>query len=273
MTLGRDVGFGWENVWMDNDQADAGGATPVADVRARSAVAGEHARAVRAMFDRISLTYDALNRALSLGIDARWRRAAVRALLENLPPGELLDLCAGTLDLSAEVCRQDETRKVHAVDFSASMLARGARKVDPARVRTHVADVCALPFAAGTFAGALVGFGVRNLADPARALEAWRRVLVPSGRLVTLEFFRPTRVLSIALHRAYNSTLVPLVGGALSGERGAYAYLARSMEGFLSRVEYEALLAAHGFRVLEGRDLFPGGVASLVVAETCGDAP
>jgi demethylmenaquinone methyltransferase/2-methoxy-6-polyprenyl-1,4-benzoquinol methylase len=89
---------------------------------------------------------------------------------------------------------------------------------------------------------------------------------MPGGIFVTLEFFRPDKRATRAFHRAYASVLLPLVGGALSGDRGAYAYLASSMQGFWSRAEYEAELASSGFTYVTADDLTLG-VASVVRAE------
>lgn len=240
--------------------------TPVADVHARSAAPVAHTAAVREMFDRISPTYDLLNRGLSLGLDVAWRRRAVRELLRALPAGDVLDLCAGTLDLSAEICRTDVTRHVHAVDLSPEMLARGAGKVNPARVSTQVGDATSLAIESRSLAGAISGFGVRNTTQPAAVASEMLRVLVPGGRFVTLEFFRPTRTVTRAFHATYASVLLPSVGRMVSGDRGAYDYLARSMAGFLTRTEYESTLERAGFTAVRGYDLL-FGIASIVSAE------
>src|SRR5579862_7552776 len=143
------------------------------------------------MFGAIAPTYDALNRVLSLGVDQSWRRRAVAAL-GGLRGRRVLDVCAGTLDLSELAARAGAI--VTASDFAPEMLARGRHKLDGASGATLVcADAQALPFPDGAFDAALCGFGLRNLDDPARGLREWRRVLAPGGRLVVLDFFRPRR--------------------------------------------------------------------------------
>jgi ubiquinone/menaquinone biosynthesis methyltransferase len=238
--------------------------TAIADLDARRAHEGDHAAAVRDMFDRIAPTYDALNRMLSLGIDVRWRKRAVKELRAS-PRGEILDLCAGTLDLSAMLAREYPDAAITACDLSAEMLERGKHKAP--RARRIVADAMKLPFADGAFTRAICGFGMRNVADPSIAVREALRVLAPGGALVTLEFFRPVRVRAKAFHAVYARGVLPNVGAVVSGDRGAYAYLARSMKGFLSRREYETALKTAGFVNVRGFDLLLG-IASIVVAES-----
>jgi ubiquinone/menaquinone biosynthesis C-methylase UbiE len=134
------------------------------------------------------------------------------------------------------------------------------------RAEVVVADAHALPFAAGEMAAVVCGFGVRNLRDPLCAIREVFRVLGPGGVFVTLEFFRPETRGAKALHGAYAKVVLPMLGGAISGDRAAYAYLAESMAGFFSRPEYERALAGAGFTKVLGEDLLPK-VASIVVAE------
>ncbi len=214
---------------------------------------------IRAMFDRIAPTYDMLNRAMSGGLDRRWRARAVREL-RGAPEGPVLDLCAGTLDFSAILIR---THRVIAVDFSAEMLAAGRAKAKG--VETVVADAKDLPFETGTFGAAVCGFGVRNVSDLSTALAEVRRVLRPGGVFVTLDFFRPTRLATRAFHAAFEKW-APALGGALACDREAYAYLARSIVHFSTRIEYESLLRREGFVNVGGEDLTLG-VASIVRCE------
>jgi ubiquinone/menaquinone biosynthesis methyltransferase len=233
------------------------------DVQDRQADGGGHASAVRTMFGRIAPTYDLLNHVLSGGLDILWRRRAVR-LLSKAKPGPVLDLCAGTMDLAVLLDRARPHDRLIAADFSREMLERGKLKVPRAEV--VVADAQRLPFEDGEMTAVVCGFGVRNVADPLRAIREVRRVLAPGGAFVTLEFFRPETATARSLHRAYASLVLPWVGGVLSGDRRAYDYLARSMKGFLSRGEYEAALKGAGFTRVRGEDLSLG-VASLVYAE------
>jgi ubiquinone/menaquinone biosynthesis methyltransferase len=236
---------------------------PIADVRARRGEEHAHGSGARRMFERIAPTYDLLNRLLSAGIDRRWRVRAV-AELAGAPEGPIVDLCAGTMDLSVLLTRARPRNRVIAVDFAPAMLEAGRRKAPRAEV--VVADATALPFADGEVAAVVCGFGMRNLADPLVGIREVRRVLRPGGVFVTLDLFRPTRLPTRAFHQAYARLVLPMVGGWLSGDRAAYDYLARSMASFYTRQEYERALAGAGFAAVRGKDVTLG-IASIVRAE------
>jgi ubiquinone/menaquinone biosynthesis methyltransferase len=239
---------------------------PVADVRARGGVEAAHGSAARQMFDRIAPTYDVLNRLMSAGLDGRWRAQAVAEVTAG-PAGPVLDLCAGTMDLTAMVARVRPRDHIFALDFSASMLELGRSKAPSAEV--VVGDATALPFFDRSFAAVICGFGMRNLSDPAAGAREVARVLRPGGRFVTLDLFRPTRLATKAFHKTYARVVLPALGGWLSGEPGAYRYLAGSMAGFYSRAEYERVLSHAGFVRVRGRELTLG-VASIVCGEVQG---
>ena len=239
---------------------------PVADLRARGGAEAAHGSAARQMFDRIAPTYDVLNRLMSAGLDRRWRAKAV-AEVAAAPEGPVLDLCAGTMDLTAMVARVRPRDRVFALDFSASMLELGRHKAPAAEV--VVGDATSLPFFDRSFAAVICGFGMRNLSDPAAGAREVARVLRPGGRFVTLELFRPTRLATKAFHKTYARVVLPALGGWLSGEPGAYRYLAGSMAGFYSRAEYERVLSHAGFVRVRGRELTLG-VASIVCGEVQG---
>lgn len=234
----------------------------VPQIAARDAtVAESHASAVRSMFDRISPTYDLLNHLMSFGIDRRWRKHALDALARDLPDGVLTDVCAGTLDLSAAMKRRWPGRPLLSLDFARDMLQAGRHKVPAAGCA--VADALQLPLAAGSVAGYICGFGVRNLSDPRAGLREAARVLEPGGVCVVLEFFRPEKLSTRVFHAVYGRFLLPLLGRLISGDAQAYAYLSRSMRGFLSRQQYEQAMRAAGFERVEGTDLL-WGIASIV---------
>src|SRR5262249_18146288 len=146
---------------------------------------------VRGMFAAIAPSYDLLNHVLSLNADRGWRRRAVDLLgWERVPTGRYLDLCAGTLDLAAELARRNGfTGHVVGVDFGVPVLALGRNKAE--RMLPVTADALELPFGDGSFDGATVGFGVRNLNDLAAGFREVARVLRPGAKYVVLECSQP----------------------------------------------------------------------------------
>ena len=220
------------------------------------------------MFDRIAPRYDLVNRLLSAGTDVRWRRAAVDLL--ELPPGaRVLDLCTGTADLLVEALAREGGSRGIGLDLSLEMLRRGAGKLArrglAERGGLAQGDAERLPVRDTCCDGALVAFGVRNLADPRAALREMRRALRPGGRLVVLEFAMPRGMLG-ALSRAYFRGVLPRVGGLLSGDRAAYAYLPASVGLFPTPEAFAALLKQAGFADIRFRPL-TGGIAYLYRGE------
>jgi demethylmenaquinone methyltransferase / 2-methoxy-6-polyprenyl-1,4-benzoquinol methylase len=220
--------------------------------------------AIRSMFDRIAPRYDLLNRLLSAGTDVRWRRACVDTL-ELRAGGRVVDLCTGTADLLIEVLRRDPEARGIGVDLSSAMLARGSRKLEQGglggRGRLASGDAERLPLRDALFDGALVSFGIRNVGNVEAAFREVFRVLKPGGRFVILEFSMPTGLLGRA-YRFYFGRLLPWIGGLVSGDRGAYAYLPASVERFPSPAAFAALLERAGFISL-GRRPLTGGIAYL----------
>lgn len=222
---------------------------------------GPRATAVRAMFDRVAPSYDLLNRVMSLRIDQAWRGR----LLRDLAPkdGEaMLDLCAGTMDVSALARRRAPGMKIVGADFSFGMLSRGVQKTG---LPASQADALALPFKSASFDLATVTFGMRNLDSWETGLAELARVLRPGGRLGILEFFRPESTGTRFVHLAVNRVMVPVMGRILSPDPDAYRYLVQSMERFASRPEFEAGARRNGFEDVRGETLFPG-MCGLVTA-------
>jgi demethylmenaquinone methyltransferase/2-methoxy-6-polyprenyl-1,4-benzoquinol methylase len=155
------------------------------------------------------------------------------------------------------------------VDFSTAMLVRAqgklrARALD-GRAALVAGDAERLPLRSGLFDGALVAFGIRNVGGPAAALEELLRVLRPGGRLVVLEFSVPGGLLG-RLYRFYFGKVLPRIGGLVSGDRGAYAYLPASVDRFHAPSELGELMRQAGFEAVAWRPL-TGGVAHLHVGD------
>lgn len=219
---------------------------------------------MRSMFDRIAPRYDLLNRVLSAGTDARWRRRAVD-YVELEPAARILDLCTGTADLLVEALGRDPLSSGLGVDLSHAMLTRGAAKLGRrglgGRARLVGGDVEQLPVKEATFDGALVAFGIRNVGDPLAALREVHRVLRPGGRFVVLEFSLPAGALG-SVYRFYFTQILPRIGGLISGDRSAYSYLPASVAGFPAPEQFGALMTQAGFEAVRWQ-LLSGGIACL----------
>lgn len=211
---------------------------------------------VRAMFDRIAPVYDAMNRVITAGLDGRWRRATVEAVVR--PGDRVLDACCGTGDLALAALRAGG--RVTGLDFSERMLERARRK---SRAVTWVqGDALDLPFAPSSFDAVTVGFGVRNLEDLERGVAQLRRVLRPGGRVAVLELTRPRGLLA-PFYRVWFDGVIPVAGKIVPGG-SAYTYLPASVRRFPRPEDLARLLRAAGFRDV-GHRLFAGGIVALHV--------
>jgi demethylmenaquinone methyltransferase / 2-methoxy-6-polyprenyl-1,4-benzoquinol methylase len=213
---------------------------------------------VRAMFDRISPSYDRMNRVMSLGMDGGWRALAVRCA--NVGPGAAaLDACCGTGDLAITLLDAvSPGGRVVGLDFSAAMLDAAARKTD--RVEWVQGDALALPFADGTFAAATIGFGMRNLADHLLGFGELARVVSPGGRVVCLELTDPP-AWAAPFARLWTDRAVPLLGRLIARETDAYRYLPASVHRFPPADELAAIMHRAGLRRVRYRRLSGGAVA------------
>jgi demethylmenaquinone methyltransferase/2-methoxy-6-polyprenyl-1,4-benzoquinol methylase len=196
------------------------------------------ARAVEEMFDRIAPRYELVNRLMTLGLDAGWRRRAVRAL--HLDSGSLVvDLGCGTGDL-CRVLGRAGLRAV-GVDMAAGMLAMAHTAAPLVR-----ADALRLPLADASVDGAVSGFALRNVVDIAACFREAARVIRPGGRAVFLEVSEPPRPIVRWAHALYFRRIVPMIGGLLS-DRNAYRYLPASTAYLPPPDELMRLLADAGF--------------------------
>ncbi len=221
--------------------------------------------AVQRMFTAISPRYDLLNRLLSAGQDQRWRRRAVRCFGPEVR--RALDVAAGTGDLGAAWLAARPGAELIATDFVPAMCVAGGVKLAgrPGFRGYLVADALALPLADACVDGVMVAFGVRNFEKLEAGLAEMARVLRPGGELLVLEFFPPRNPASARLFRFYFKSVLPRLGGWISGDAQAYRYLPRSVGDFVDRERFASLLAEAGLsppRVQE----FNGGIATAFLA-------
>jgi demethylmenaquinone methyltransferase / 2-methoxy-6-polyprenyl-1,4-benzoquinol methylase len=219
---------------------------------------------VREMFTAIAPTYDRLNRIISLRLDQRWRRYAVRRLgWERAPEGMYLDLCAGTLDFGATLAKQRGFGgRIIGADFVQRMLRLGRGKSP--RLAPVTADALSLPFPDRAFDGAMVGWGVRNLMDLDAGLREAARVLKPGARLVILEMTLPPNPRLRRLYLFYFRRVLPWIGRVISKHTSAYTWLPESTQAFPGPPELARRLEQAGFSEV-GYELFMGGVTAMHV--------
>jgi demethylmenaquinone methyltransferase/2-methoxy-6-polyprenyl-1,4-benzoquinol methylase len=198
------------------------------------------------MFDRIARRYDLVNTVLSAGADAGWRLRAARAT-ELKAGGSALDVACGSGKLTEQLARiAGPDGRVIGLDFSTQML-EVARHGHPG-MKFWEGDALNLPFDDASFDASTIAFGLRNLADPVRGLREMLRVVKRGGRAVVLEFVRPPKGLIGTAYRVYLKTLLPAIGGVLSGQLSAYSYLSQSIDSYRSADELRALAEVAGWK-------------------------
>ena len=212
------------------------------------------------MFAGISHKYDFLNSLLSLRRDRYWRRFAA----EKLPSGLILDVCSGTGDVAIEV-----SKRSHAVasDFCLEMLKLCDMKIK----KSSITNVCCiqndaenLSFKDNSFDGAIVAFGIRNVADIKQALSEMHRVVRREGLVVVLEFSQPQNPIFRSMYYLYFQRLLPVIGSLVSKKSGPYSYLPSSVMAFPEREKFIGLMKHSGMKDIQYYDLTFGIVTVYV---------
>ena len=174
-------------------------------------------------FDTIARTYDRLNRLMTLGLDRRWRKRALRGI-----QGNVLDVACGTGDMAVSLVERGCT--VTGIDLSEEMLAIARQKAP--MVTFMIADAEHLPFPDASFDAVTCAFGVRNFVHLEQGLNEMLRVLKPGGQLVILELATPDSPLVKPFYNLYTRRIIPWLGSRIAGNREAYPYLPASIERF-----------------------------------------
>lgn len=203
------------------------------------------------MFDSIAFRYDFLNRFLSVGIDVRWRKKAIRQLAA-LHPQQVLDVATGTGDVAIMTYRMLQPASITGIDISEGMLQLGRQKVEKLGLQNHITllngDSETIRFPDHSFDAITVAFGVRNFENLEKGLKEMYRVLKPGGKLVVLEFSRPRQAGFKGLYKLYMNFIAPGVGKFFSKNKAAYQYLNDSVQAFPEREQFIDIMQSVGYR-------------------------
>jgi demethylmenaquinone methyltransferase/2-methoxy-6-polyprenyl-1,4-benzoquinol methylase len=206
---------------------------------------------VAKMFDSIAFRYDFLNRFLSVGIDVWWRKKAI-AQLKALQPKQVLDVATGTGDVAILAYSILQPDRIIGIDISEGMLEIGRKKVTEKNLQQHIellsGDSETINFPDNSFDAITVAFGVRNFQDLEKGLKEMLRVLRPGGKLVVLEFSRPSNFVFKGIYNFYMNILCPLFGRMFAKNQTAYRYLNNSVQAFPERQQFTNILKSAGYR-------------------------
>jgi demethylmenaquinone methyltransferase / 2-methoxy-6-polyprenyl-1,4-benzoquinol methylase len=205
---------------------------------------------VARMFNSISGNYDFLNHFLSLGIDIIWRKKAIRSL-KSMQPKLILDVATGTGDFAVEALRLNP-EKITGIDISEGMLNVGRKKMKERNLDRQIelleADSENMPFEQNKFDAVIVAFGVRNFENLERGLGEMLRVLKPGGKVVILEFSRPSGFPFRQFYNFYFKYVLPKIGSVISRDQVAYTYLPESVEAFPDGNQFLEILQRLGYK-------------------------
>lgn len=222
---------------------------------------GSKKEQVAKMFDRIAFKYDFLNRFLSVGIDVRWRKKALRQLKE-INPQKILDVATGTADLALMAYNMLQPKSIIGIDISEGMLEKGRRKIMEANLQSVIelqhGDSEAINLPDASFDAVMVAFGVRNFSDLEKGLTEMHRVLKPNGKLVILECSEPETPIIKNFYHLYTHIIVPKAGQWFAKNKEAYEYLNNSVEAFPKGEDFLNIMKKIGFNEVYRKPLSLG---------------
>ena len=225
---------------------------------------------IQEMFDHIAPSYDRLNHLLSLDVDKLWRRAALPEIVDGTVQ-RVLDVACGTGDSTIAIAKAVAPgSRVLGSDISEGMMRyvmdKAAKAGVAERVAVETADAEDMPYADGSYDRVTCAFGVRNFEHKEQTLAEMYRVLRSGGRVVILELSVPENRLLRWVYSLYFKHILPKIGGALSGDKAAYAYLPASVFRFPSPLVFSRMMADAGFTRVRRRSL-TFGLCRMFVGE------
>lgn len=224
---------------------------------------------VENMFDKIAFRYDFLNRFLSAGVDVGWRKKAIRQLISSNPQN-ILDVATGTGDFALTSYEILKPEKITGIDISEGMLNIGRKKIEKAGLQDKIellnGDSEAILFDDNTFDAVTVAFGVRNFENLEKGLAEIKRVLKPGGKLIVLEFTKPSAPVIKQLYNFYMNTITPKIGKIIAKNNEAYQYLNDSVLQFPEKESFIHILNQSDYRNAFYKTLTLG-ICSIYCAE------
>ena len=205
---------------------------------------------VALMFDNISPRYDLLNHMLSFGIDRVWRRKAIN-LLKSHHPKQILDIATGTGDFAIQALKLNP-ESIKGIDISEGMIKQGQQKIINRnldnKIELMLGDSENLAFEDNKFSAVIVAFGVRNFENLDKGLSEMYRVLNKNGKVVILEFSKPSKFPFKQVYNLYFKYILPIIGKMVSRDHSAYTYLPESVQVFPEGDDFLTILSNVGFK-------------------------
>lgn len=221
---------------------------------------------VRDMFDGIAESYDFLNHFLTLGIDVRWRKQAIKRINQKEQCNTIVDVATGTGDLAIALAKACKPKQILGIDFSQEMLNRAEPKV----IKQGLEQIITLQQGNGealtiedNYADLVtIAFGIRNFQNPDKGLSEFYRILKPGGQLIVLEFSQVKQPLLRILFQFYFKQILPAIGKRISKHPEAYNYLPESVNQFAEGQEFCDMMRKAGFHAVQSKPL-SFGIATI----------
>ncbi|TXI41919.1 MAG: bifunctional demethylmenaquinone methyltransferase/2-methoxy-6-polyprenyl-1,4-benzoquinol methylase UbiE [Nitrosomonas sp.] len=224
-------------------------------------------RSIRSLFANIAKRYDLGNAILSMRLFRHWNRQLIAQVLEPTQPDVILDLCCGTGDIAYTYLKHAEKlpKTLFMIDFCEEMIqcAKAKKPTVASDIHYIVGDAQDIPLPSNSVDAVTIAYGIRNIADPARAIAEAFRILKPGGHLGILELTRPTNPIIRFGHSIYLKTFVPIVGRLLTSDKQAYDYLQHSIKRFIPATQLEEMMQTAGFANTSVTPL-TGGIATII---------
>ena len=222
---------------------------------------------VAQMFDTISENYDGLNKIISLGTDATWKKKILQ-MVQLLHPTSILDIATGTGDL-AILFGETTATEIIGLDISQGMLDIGKKKISDknldSKIQMVLGDGEKIPYADNYFDVITVAYGVRNFENLDKGLSEILRVLKPNGTFIILETAVPTKFPFKQGYYVYTNFIMPTIGKLFSKDKAAYKYLSTSAQNFPFGEALNNILRKIGFIDVQDEPQTMG-VASIYIA-------